>query len=329
MSPRRIPRLRVLALLALVLALVATSCAVGDDEPFLSNPDVAGADDETPSGPAALSDPVCDEQGARASRPLDPAGLDVDLAGTRMQDIIDSGTLRAGVAQDTLLFGFFNPGSGAIEGFDIEIARLVADALAVQLELVPILSADRIPLLQSGALDIVVKTMTITCTRWAEIDFSTEYFKAGQQLLLSTEATETDMAQMTGERICAAEGTTSIAKIREFEEQGTVEAVAVGGWTDCLVKFQQGEVEGISTDDTILAGLAVQDPFAMVTEFDPAITDEPYGIGVSQEYPEFTQYINAVLEQARTDGTWQDLYDQELRAILGERTPPVAEYRTG
>ena len=133
---------------------------------------------------------------------------------------------------------------------------------------------------------------------------------------------EGDITQMAPEtRLCAASGTTSLEAI----EEAGVEAVAVPGWTDCLVLFQQGEVDGISTDDTILAGLAAQDPFAVVTG--ELFSEEPYGIGNSKDFPEFTQFINAVLEQARQDGTWQELYDRWLADTLGEQSAPEASFR--
>ncbi len=320
--------MRRFASLILLFVLVATACAAPTEEPFDSVAEIADASGSGSDAPAPEPDPACDPDNARPSlqpdQPLPQPGA--MPAGTRMADILSDGTLRIGVAQDTLLFGFLNPGTGEIEGFDVEIGKLVANAIFGtsdgRVELIPISSAERIPGLVDGRFDIVVKTMTITCTRWGQIDFSSVYYESGQKVLVREGAGIERIEDMTAEEsVCAAEGTTSIAAIDNF----AVQSVGVETWTDCLVLFQQGRTDGISTDDTILAGLAAQDPFAVIVG--DLFSEEPYGIGSSKSYPEFTRFINAVLEQARQDGTWQDLYDTWLRDTLGEQTPPTAQYR--
>jgi hypothetical protein len=79
-------------------------------------------------------------------------------------------------------------------------------------------------------------------------------------------------------------------------------AVAVPYWTDCLVLLQQGDVAAISTDDSILAGLAAQDPWTKIVG--PRFSSEPYGLAISQQHPDFVRFVNAVLQQLRTNGHW-------------------------
>ena len=98
-------------------------------------------------------------------------------------------------------------------------------------------------------------------------------------------------------------------------------------FTDCLVLLQQGQVDAISTDDTILLGLAAQDPTVQVVG--SKFTDEPYGIGVNQNHPEFVRFINAVLERMRQDGSWATIYNRWLGRVGGGTTPspPPAKYK--
>ena len=77
-------------------------------------------------------------------------------------------------------------------------------------------------------------------------------------------------------------------------------------WTDCLVLLQQGDVAAISTDDSILDGLAAQDPWTKL--IGPRLTDEPYGLAISKQHPEFVRFVNAVLQQLRTNGQWAASY---------------------
>ncbi len=76
----------------------------------------------------------------------------------------------------------------------------------------------------------------------------------------------------------------------------------------------------ITGDDTVLAGLAAQDPYAEVPADQTAFTQEPYGIGVNKDNKDLVRFINAVLEQMRADGSWQESYDRWFRPDLGAGT---------
>ena len=245
---------------------------------------------------------------------------------TYMKTIQDRGRLIAGVSADTLLLGARNPLNGQIEGFDIDMLKAVSTALfgrPDKIEYRVITTAQRIPALQDGSVDIVARALTINCARWKQIDFSTEYYQAGQTVLVAKGSPARSMADLKGKRVCAPNGSTSMDKLRTFK--GLI-PVGSDTHTGCLVLFQQGQVDAITGDDTILAGLAAQDPYATVVTA-PAFTVEPYGLGVSQKHPEFVRYVNAVLAQMRTDGRWTQSYDRWLKAPLGPApAPPPAVY---
>jgi polar amino acid transport system substrate-binding protein len=110
----------------------------------------------------------------------------------------------------------------------------------------------------------------------------------------------------------------------------TVKLWAVANETDCLVLLQQGQVDAISTDDTILQGLAYQDPnVKILTDANQTLSDEPYGMAISKAHPEFTRFVNAVLAQERADGMWQSIWQQNLGPTLERQAPapPPAVYR--
>ncbi len=138
--------------------------------------------------------------------------------------------------------------------------------------------AQRIPDVQSGAVDIVAHTMTITCERLQQVDFSTVYFEAGQRVLVQTNSTAKSIADLGGKKVCATTGSTSIENIKAAPSHPI--PVAVPYWTDCLVLLQQGQVAAISTDDSILAGLTAQDPWTKIVG--PRFSKEPYGLAISK-----------------------------------------------
>jgi polar amino acid transport system substrate-binding protein len=245
-------------------------------------------------------------------------------AGSTMARISAAGFLTVGVNQNTFLFGYRDATTGQIVGFDVDIAREVARAIfgdPNKVKLVATTSAQRIPYLKDNTVDLVANTMTMNCARWVDVNFSTQYYDAGQKILVPRTSKATGIADLGGKKVCAASGSTSIANIAEHAP--TAIPVSVNDWTDCLVLLQQGQVDAISTDDTILAGLAKQDPTTKVVG--ERFTKEPYGLAMKKEATDLTRFVNGVLARMRDDGTWASIYTHWLSEPA--QTAPVAVYQ--
>ncbi|HKS46510.1 MAG TPA: transporter substrate-binding domain-containing protein [Amycolatopsis sp.] len=249
-------------------------------------------------------------------------------AGSTMAKIVQYGKLRVGVDQNTYNVGFRDPLNGRIQGFDIDMAHAIAKALfgdPDKIELHAITSAQRIPMLQSGEIDIVVRTMSITCDRLQQVDFSAVYYDAKQRILVKTNSAIQGAADLGGKRVCATNGSTSLSRIAALAAKPV--AIGVPDWTDCLVMLQQGQVDAVSTDDVILAGMAAQDPYTRVVG-DP-LADEPYGIAIPQHKEDFVRFVNGVLAEIEADGTWTAAYQRWLGSLLpgAAPAPPAPQYR--
>jgi polar amino acid transport system substrate-binding protein len=245
-------------------------------------------------------------------------------AGSTMARILKDGRLKVGVDQNTYLFGYRDPATGQIVGFDIDIAHAIAKAIfgdPNKIQFIAITSAQRITYVQNGTVDMVADTMTITCDRWHDVDFSTVYYMAGQAVLVPSSYVGTSILSLSGKKVCAAIGSTSITNIAA--NKAVLVPVAVKDWTDCLVMLQQGEVDAISTDDTILRGLAAQDPYTKLLP--GTFTQEPYGLAISPVSPDFVRFVNGVLEQMRSDGEWAAIYTKWLHTTAP--TPPAPTYK--
>jgi polar amino acid transport system substrate-binding protein len=254
---------------------------------------------------------------------LRPAGPPAVTSGSFMAAIRARGYLIAGVDQDTYHFGYLNPLDGQIEGFDIDMLHAIATAIfgnPGKIRFVAISDAQRIPAVQSGEVDIVAHTMTITCARLQQVGFSTVYFDAGQRVLVRGDSTAQGLQDLRGQRVCATTGSTSLASLAS--PHWHVTPVAVPYWTDCLVLMEEGKVAAISTDDSILAGLAAQDPYTKIVG--PRISDEPYGLAISRQHPDFVRFVNAVLAQLRAGGQWAASYKRWIGGPVP--TPPAARY---
>jgi len=247
-------------------------------------------------------------------------------AGPAVKAIRQRGRLIVGLDQSTNLFSFRDPVSGQLQGFDVDIAReiardLVGDASKVEFRLLT--SPERITALENQTVDIVVNTMTITCARAEQIAFSTVYFEASQRLLVPKDSDVQGPADLAGKRVCAQVDTTSLATVSRVAPAATL--VAVPNWDDCLVALQQGQVDAVSTDNSILAGMAVQDPNLHIVG--PSLEPEPYGIGINKAQDDLVRAVNASLERIRRDGTWLSLYRKWLTVLGPATSPPEPKYR--
>jgi len=165
--------------------------------------------------------------------------------------ITAAGTVRIGVKTDAPPFG--GKVGGELIGFDIDIARAIADHLGVQAEFVPVSSADRFAKLNQGAVDIVIATATITRGREREVDFSLPYFQDGQGLLVGAASAIAGYQDLAGKRVVAARGSTSLANLRQYAPDAVV--VEVDGTAQLLPTLVAGRADAATSDVLILMGL--------------------------------------------------------------------------
>ncbi|WP_275002604.1 glutamate ABC transporter substrate-binding protein [Promicromonospora iranensis] len=327
MSMRAVRRPIVTALVALALVGTTAACAPESTTHLLTGAAGVGSTaqestqesaPEAATGGAAPSTATAAQEcsdGRPAVASMAPGGSPEVTSGSTMAAIRERGALVVGVSADTLLMGSRNPFSGNIEGFDIDVARQIADAILGDPDKIRfrvITSGDRETVLAEHEVDIVTRAFTINCDRWENIAFSAEYYHAGQKLLVPSTSEVTGIEDLAGQRVCAPEGTTTLERLGEWEG---VEAVPAVTHTTCLVLFQQGAVDAITGDDTVLAGFAAQDPYAKVVG--DAVSDEPYGVGVPADQPDMVRFVNGVLEDMVAGGQWERSYDRWLGGALG------------
>jgi len=319
---RRMSRTAVLT--ALVVA-VLSACSVFSYTPTeLPSPPPSSA--PSPSGSAGAPASCRNPTASYAPNGDLPSPSDLP-SGSTMAKIRERGRLVAGVSADTYLLGSRDPLSGRIEGFDIDMVKAVTKAIfgdENRYQLRVITAAQRIPLLQEGQVDLVARNMTITCDRWTQIAFSSEYYRSGQKILVRKGAKARSLAGLKGQKVCAPRATSSLENLKKLAPEAV--PVEADNHTGCLVLFQQGEVAAITGDDTVLAGLAAQDPYAVVPE-QRALTAEPYGLGIPPKNVDFVRFVNARLAQMRSNGEWKAIYNRWLAESLGPApSPPKAVY---
>ena len=281
-----------------------------------------------PTSSASTSKPSRCAEPLASYQPSGPLPTPETLpSGSTMAKIQKRGRLVAGVSADTYLLGSRNPFTGEIEGFDIDMVKAVAKAIfgdADRYQLRVITAAQRIPALENGDVDMVARNMTINCDRWKQIAFSAEYYRSGQKILVRQGSKAKSINDLDGQKVCAPIGTSSMDNL--VKEAPKAIPVGADTHTGCLVLFQEGQVAAITGDDTVLAGLAAQDPYAVVPD-QRAFTAEPYGLGFNSKDVDFVRFVNARLDEMRGNGEWTRIYNRWLKDSLGPAPePPRAVY---
>lgn len=249
----------------------------------------------------------------------------------RVPEIVKRGRLIVGVDQSQNLLSFRDSVSGELRGFEVDLAHEIAHDIFGDRDKVDfrfIESADRTEALNSGRVDIIIRTMTITEDRQKDVAFSTPYFTANSRLLTLNNSHIANARDLTGRRVCVAEGSTAHQLARRHAPRANV--LITRSWSDCLMALQLGQTQAVLSDDTILSGMAQQDPYAHIVGEN--LATESYGVGIAKPTRERNtrgtiRQVNATLERIRIDGTWNRLYSQWFGDYLPPTTMPTAHYR--
>ncbi len=255
-----------------------------------------------------------------------------NAAGPAVKRIQQRGYLTVGVDQDSYLWGYRDTSTGQIVGFDIDLVKAIAaNILGPNAKIVykTIPTDQRIPAIQHHEVDMVIRTMSITCDRLSQVAFSTAYFEAGQQLLVPKVQSGGHPItgfndSLKGKRVCTAAGSTGLAELQQQSHGAHVTALA--NQIDCLVLLQLHKTDAVLTDNALAAGQAAQDP--TVHLIGSPLTQEPYGVAMNLADTDLVRRVNAVLDSYRDGGAWQAAYHKWLAKNLpGISGPPKPLYK--
>lgn len=314
-----------------MLAALAAAGLVPDVGPASSSD--SGADTTVAAGPAVAAPAPCTEirDSLRPDGPLPaPGALLAPGAlppGSALADIVARGRLVVGVDQRKFLIGYRNPQTGALEGSDIDVVRMIAEALFGSPELVQYIVldvADRVPAIQEKRVDLVVNSFAVTCERQRSVEFSVPYIRASARLLVPVGSGVAEVEDLAGGTVCTSRGSTTEAVLKQLPLG--LDVLTRSNLADCMVDLHQGRAGAVASDEVLLAGLAAQDPQTEVVG--PSLLATDYAVGASPEAPDLVRFVNAVLEQARTDGTLAASAQRWLAgAIDPVPEPPAPLYR--
>ena len=239
-------------------------------------------------------------------------------AGTTLGKIQRNGEITIGVKYDVPPFGFQNPQTEEVEGFDVDLGRYIAEELGVEPKFVEAISDNRIPFLERGTVDLILSTMTINQERDTEIDFSEPYYIAQGRILVPQGSDIRGLEDLNGKRVCTALGSTYEETIRERAPDADLRLVET--YSECLELLQNESIDAISTDDVILTGMIIQDDtLEMVGN---RLTVEPYGVGIKEGDRQLKRFVDRVLRQVEEDGRWEETYQKWVGRHLDKQEQP-------
>jgi len=233
----------------------------------------------------------------------------------------ERGKLIIGAKADQPYLGFEDLQSNTRNGFDIEIAKMIAADLgfsADQIEWKTVVSANRETAISGGQIDFYVGTYSISDKRKQQVSFAGPYYIAGQDLLVNKDNTDITGAESTKDKtVCSATGSTSIDKIKTYGAKVT----AYDTYAQCVDKLLTKEVDAVTTDDAILKGYGAKNQ-GKLKVVGKTFSTEKYGVGLKIDDKALRDAINDALKAHEDNGDWAKAYAATL-GLSGAAAPQV------
>ncbi len=242
------------------------------------------------------------------------AAVATPALGDELNDITKAGVVKIAVPQDFAPFGSAGPDMQP-QGYDIDTAQLIAKGLGVKLELVPVTSANRLPYLATGKVDLIISSLGKNAEREKVIDFTSAYAPFYSGVFGPPSIAVSKPEDLAGKTVGVTRGALedlaltkiapSTANIQRFEDNNTT-----------ISAFLSGQVQLIATGNVVAAAILAKNP-PVKPEKKFIITDSPCFIGVSKGQPALLMRLDAILAQAKKNGS----LDAISRKWLGMALP--------
>lgn len=247
------------------------------------------------------------------------SGATIARAAT-LDEILRKGKVRIAVVQDLAPWGFLNTNLEP-EGFDIDVARLLAKDMGVQLELVPTIAANRIPFLQTDKVDIVIAALGANPDRAKSIWFSSAYALLYSGVFAAKNQAISSYADLAGKTVGVTRGNTEDllisslapagARIMRFEDNATTISAWMTGQTQVLVNT-----------NTTAAEIAKNNPDKTI-ESKITIVKSPLYMGVSKGSDDLLRWINIFILTKKLNGDLNKISEKWFREPIPSDLPTL------
>lgn len=237
--------------------------------------------------------------------------------------IKERGVLKVGTEDSAVGFGYLNPDTNEWEGLEVDLGKLIADELGVDVEYSAVTTSTRGQLLDSGDLDIVAATFTITDERKLSYDFSEPYYTDAQSVLVLKDSGLKTIDDFDGKKIAMSAGGTEKDSIEAITD-ANIEFVEFTDFSEAKMALTAGTVDGFAADSSILLSYLDDDTMYIDTKFSP----QPYGVA-TKKGSDLSEYVNDLVQKWAEDGTLEKLVeDNGVQPSYVEETEDATETAT-
>jgi polar amino acid transport system substrate-binding protein len=236
-------------------------------------------------------------------------------AQSALDNITKTKTIRIGIPTDYPPYGFAGLDMKP-QGLDIDMANLVATRLGVKVELVPVVSANRIPYLQTKKIDLVISTLGRNEERAKVIDFTHAYAPFYQGVFATKDVVIKSFADLSGKTVAVTRGAMEddmLAQlapptviVKRFEDQAATTAA-----------FAAGQTQVIATSVSNIGVLSQKQP-QLGAEFKLLLRDSPCFMGLAKGEDALRTKVNEIILAAKADGSLNKLAQKWLKRDTGD-----------
>ena len=244
--------------------------------------------------------------GCGSSEPQKDAKSSGDSAA--IDKIKSNGVLKVGCKVDVPLFGYKNPETGKIEGFEIDLSKAVAKKIfgdENKIEFTPVTAKTRGPLIDSGELDMIAATYTINAERKKQYNFTDPYYTDPVGLLVKKADGIQSLKDLNGKTIAVPQGATTRKAVEEAAKKDNinVQFVEFPTYPECKAALMSGRAAAYAMDQSNLHGYVDDQTMILPDSFAP----QEYGVATRKDNQELCDYVNQVIRDMKNSGEMDQL----------------------
>lgn len=236
-----------------------------------------------------------------------------------LSDILQAGVVKIAVPESFPPFGSLGM-EGEHEGYDVDVAKLIAENLGVELELVPVVSKQRIPFLETDRVDLVVSVMGANPERAKSIWFSAAYAPFYSGAFATADKAIESAEDLAGMKVGLTGGTLEDLELTKIAPD-TVEIIRFGDNAATMSAFTSGQVDVLVSGNTAAAEVTEKNPdMGLETKF--ILKESPAFIGVKKGNYDLLQWVNVFILHKKLGGELNDISQK----WLGQPLPPLPTF---
>ncbi len=219
------------------------------------------------------------------------------MAGETLQRVIDFQTLKVGTSAGQPPFSMADR-DGKLMGFDLDLAKALANAMRVKLEVKVMPFGDLMAALDEGQVDMVISGMAITPERAESAAFIGPYMMSGKSILTKNDVlakvSDSEQFNRSDLKLAALKNSTSASFVSSVAPEANL--VEIENYDEGVAMVRDGKVDGMIADMPICVLSVLRYPDAGFVTLERPLTVEPIGVAVKGNDPQFSNLVDNYLE---------------------------------